>query len=93
MDMTDFRIGARVTIECSGDRAAMVRRIADWLSLAAAPAFAVMMFVNILGDGGAGALCMGAPRAWPFDGMAQMYLLMSIFHLAPWLRLVGGREG
>jgi hypothetical protein len=26
----------------------------------------------------------------PIDGMAWMYLLMSIFHLPPWLKLASG---
>jgi hypothetical protein len=32
-------------------------------------------------------LCMGGQGAWPLNGMVPMYLLMSAFHLAPWLKL------
>jgi hypothetical protein len=28
----------------------------------------------------------------PTDGMSAMYLLMSLFHLSPWLKLAFGRS-
>ena len=61
------------------------RAIADWLGLAAAPTFAAMALLEALGgDGPLDALCASA---LPISGMVPMYLLMSAFHLAPWLRL------
>jgi len=63
--------------------------IADWLCLAAAPTFAVMALVSCLQGGDAAMLCMGGS---PLTGMAAMYLLMSAFHLAPWLRVISGRH-
>ena len=68
-----------------------MRGIADWLGLAAAPAFAVMAVVSGVGDEGRSALCTvaGGPAAW--DGMAFMYLLMSLIHLPPWVRALSGR--
>ena len=58
------------------------------LSLAAAPAFAIMALSSgMLGHGPAGMLC-SAGHASPLDGMAPMYLLMSAFHLGPWLSLI-----
>ena len=33
-----------------------------------------------------------APGASPLSGMALMYLLMSAFHLAPWLKLISSRR-
>ena len=64
---------------------------ADVLYLAAAPTFAVMALVTGLPGGGADAVCstMGAS---PLSGMVPMYLLMSAFHSAPWLKLVTGRR-
>jgi len=59
---------------------------ADFLCLAAAPTFAVMALVTAVG-GSADALCSIAPAS-PFGGMVPMYLLMSAFHLAPWLKLI-----
>ena len=63
---------------------------ADLLYLAAAPTFAIMALVTGLSGGGAD-LCstMGAS---PLGGMMPMYLLMSAFHSAPWLKLVTGRR-
>ncbi len=63
---------------------------ADILTLAAAPTFAIMALVTGLPGSSADAVCspMGAS---PLAGMMPMYLLMSAFHLAPWLKLVTGR--
>ena len=66
---------------------------ADWLGLAAAPTFAVMaLLTGVLGGGSADVLCSAMPDASPLSGMAAMYLLMSTFHLAPWLRLLSRRK-
>ena len=64
---------------------------ADWLSLAAAPTFAFMALLTAVpGSGPLDMLC--ASGASPFSGMVLMYLLMSAFHLAPWLRLISARR-
>jgi hypothetical protein len=63
----------------------------DWLSLAAAPTFAIMaLLAGIHGGGMPDMLCSAAQDASPLTGMAPMYLLMSAFHLGPWLRLLSG---
>jgi hypothetical protein len=54
------------------------------LALAAAPTFALMA---LLAGHGASPICAAAPGFLPLDGMTAMYLLMSLFHLPPWLRL------
>jgi hypothetical protein len=59
---------------------------ADFLYLAAAPTFAVMALLTAFG-GSPDALCSIA-GASPLGGMVPMYLLMSAFHLAPWLKLI-----
>ncbi|MDT8757542.1 hypothetical protein MZO42_02425 [Sphingomonas psychrotolerans] len=59
-------------------------RAADWLTLAAAPAFALMALLAALDHSPAAMLCGGAR----VGGMAAMYLLMSLVHAAPWLRLL-----
>jgi hypothetical protein len=67
---------------------------ADWVRLAAAPTFTVMAFVTgVFGGGPQDMLCAAAPHAGPLNGMVIMYLLMSAFHSAPWLKLVAGRPG
>jgi hypothetical protein len=50
---------------------------ADWLSLGAAPTFALMA-----------ALCSAGSHACALEGMVPMYVLMSLFHTAPWWRRV-----
>jgi len=60
---------------------------ADWLSLAAAPTFAIMALLTLAG-GAPDMLC----SASPLTGMVPMYLLMSAFHAAPWLKLLSRRQ-
>ncbi len=62
--------------------------IAAWLGLAAAPTFAVMGLATAV-TGAPDMLCAG--HASGLSGMVPMYLLMSLFHLAPWLKLIAGR--
>jgi hypothetical protein len=51
---------------------------AGWLSLAAAPTFAIMaLFTGVLGSGRADMLCSPAHGASPLHGMVWMYVLMS----------------
>jgi hypothetical protein len=66
--------------------------MASFLSLAAAPTFALMAVLTGLSGGGAQDMMCSAGHASPFGGMMPMYLLMSAFHLAPWLRLIGRRS-
>jgi len=65
------------------------RDTVHWLSLAAAPTFAFMAFATGgLHGGPPEMLCSAALGASPLSGMVLMYLLMSLFHLAPWLKLI-----
>jgi hypothetical protein len=65
----------------------------DWLCLAAAPTFAIMaLLTGGFGDGQMAMMCAAAPDASPLNGMAAMYLLMSAFHLTPWLKLISRRR-
>jgi hypothetical protein len=67
------------------------RAAADWLCLAAAPTFALMALLTaIRGDGMSDMMCSAAHGAWPLGGMASMYMLMSAFHVPPWLKLLSG---
>jgi hypothetical protein len=66
---------------------------ADWLCLAAAPTFAIMaLLTGVLGGGPPDMLCAAEHDASPLSGMVPMYLLMSAFHSAPWLRLISSRR-
>jgi len=65
--------------------------LAKWLGLAASPTFAAMALLTSLG-GGPMVLCSG-PAGFPLGGMVPMYLLMSVFHAAPWLKVIAGQTG
>jgi hypothetical protein len=68
-------------------------RFRYWLRLAAAPTFAVMaLLTGVLGGGRPDMLCSAAHDASPLTGMVPMYLLMSVFHSAPWLKLISSRR-
>jgi hypothetical protein len=52
------------------------------------PTFAIMaLLTGGLGGGPAEMLCSAA-HVSPLSGMVTMYLLMSAFHAAPWLKLI-----
>jgi hypothetical protein len=63
------------------------RDAAGWIGLAAAPTFALMSWIAAT-DTSRIAICSSASGMSPIDGMAWMYLLMSLFHVSPWLKLV-----
>ncbi|MDE2330227.1 MAG: hypothetical protein KGK16_05550 [Bradyrhizobium sp.] len=62
---------------------------ADWLSLAAAPTFAVMaLLTELFGGSAIDMICSATHDASLLHGMVPMYILMSAFHLGPWLKLI-----
>jgi hypothetical protein len=63
-----------------------------WLGLAAAPTFAIMGLWTGFFSGHPDMLCMAMQGSSPVSGMTVMYLLMSAFHLSPWLKLISGRR-
>jgi hypothetical protein len=65
---------------------------AGWLGLAAAPTFAVMALLSCVAGGDADMMCPAAHGAAPLNGMIPMYVLMTAFHAAPWLKLISGRR-
>jgi hypothetical protein len=78
-------------LTASGDDA--TRGVADYLCLAAAPTFAIMaLLTGVHGGGAPDMLCSTAHDASLLNGMVPMYLLMSAFHSAPWLKLISGRR-
>jgi hypothetical protein len=78
---------------CAGKGSSAAFGAADWLCLAAAPSFAVMaLLTGVLGGGPPDGLCLTAQDGSPLSGMVPMYLLMSVFHSAPWLKLISDRR-
>jgi hypothetical protein len=74
------------------DRKYAAHALAEWLSLAAAPIFVIMALLSVvLSDGRPELICSTAHGPSWLLGMVPMYLLMSAFHVAPWLRLVESR--
>jgi len=74
-------------------RNAAALRAADGLALAAAPTFAIMALLTAMVGGGPLDTLCSAANASPVGGMVPMYLLMSAFHSAPWLKLIASRRG
>ena len=84
---------AETSILVTGANSGLGRALVDtdmargWMALAAAPSFAFMAaFTGI--QGGGGHMCSAASHTSTLGGMVPMYLLMSAFHLTPWLKLV-----
>ena len=71
----------------SRDGRRALRRAAHGLCLAAAPTFMLMALASLSSRGMPAMACAAMPDASPIGGMTTMYLLMGVFHLAPWLRL------
>jgi len=78
---------AKIPVEGTTGRGA-----AHWLSLAAAPSFAIMALLTGIAAGGAMDMVCSLGRGSALSGMVPMYLLMSAFHSAPWLKLIARRR-
>ncbi|MDH6232129.1 hypothetical protein M2281_002727 [Mesorhizobium soli] len=85
---------------CCGDperqadhRSASPLRTADWLSLAASPTFAIMALLTSVLDSGSAEMLCSTMQGSLLSGMTTMYLLMSAFHSAPWLKLLARLGG
>ena len=90
--MSEAHIGQRNSGAVDGENRAAAIGAADFLHLAAAPTFAIMaLLTGVLGGGAPDALCSIA-SASPLSVMVPMYLLMSAFHSAPWLKLISSRR-
>jgi hypothetical protein len=75
------------------DKQGSVPAAADWISLAAAPTFAIMaLLAGTFGGGHADLICSAAYGVSSLNGMVPMYVLMSAFHSAPWLKLISRRR-
>ena len=84
--MTSRPAGSMPALE--PNRGSAARVAADWLCLAASPTFAAMALLTACDGGRPDMLCAAMQHASPLGGMVPMYLLMSVFHVAPWLKLI-----
>jgi hypothetical protein len=75
----------------AGKRAWQACGAADWLGLAASPTFALLALMAA-NHAPPIALCSLGSSILPIDGMTTMYVLMSLFHLSPWLKFASGRH-
>lgn len=62
-----------------------VKLKASWLTLAAAPVFAIMAIATMLDAHDAPSGLCGSSAGFDVGGMLPMYVLMTIVHLPPWL--------
>jgi hypothetical protein len=85
LDAVNAPQGARVDGE---DTVAAVAGLIKWLYLAATPTFAVMALLTCIAGEDAGMMCSAAHGVSLLSGMLPMYVLMSAFHSAPWLKLI-----
>ena len=83
---------ASATAGASRDGVVAARHLARWLGLAATPTFTIMALLTAAFDGPAELLC-AAGHGTSLSGMVPMYLLMSAFHSAAWLKLLAERRG
>jgi len=83
---------ASATASAGHASVAAARHLARWLALAASPTFAIMAVLTAVIGGRADMLC-GAGQGSLLGGMVPMYLLMSAFHSAAWLRWIAERRG
>lgn len=79
-------VGAQKMIEDS--RGSAFLGASNCLRLAAAPTFAIMALLTAVVGSPKDLLCSAAHDSSPLAGMVVMYVLMSIFHSLPWLKLI-----
>ena len=90
--MSETRTGGSAGAIRDEDASSAALGAADWLCLAAAPTFAVMALLTGVLGGAPDMLCAPAHDASSLSGMVPMYVLMSAFHSAPWLKLISSRR-
>jgi hypothetical protein len=94
MAMTDMSMPSVTSHDvdtCTGGRR-VASGLTRWLGLSAAPTFAFMAMWSAFFSGQPDMLYMAMQYSSPMSGMTVMYLLMSAFHLSPWLKLIAGRR-
>ena len=75
-----------MTTSSAANKASTTAGATGWLGLAASPTFALMAWLAA-NDVPSHAFCAPGAGILPIGAMTAMYVLMSVFHLAPWLKL------
>lgn len=73
-------------------RGPALARALDGLALAATPIFALMALLEAIAATDPAAVLCSSSGVVPMNGMVTMYMLMGVFHMSPWLRLMHGRR-
>lgn len=74
------------------DSGAAASALGNVLHLTATPVFAMMaLLAGLLDAAPTEVLCAPGDGAFSLTGMGPMYVLMSIFHAGPWIRLMSSR--
>ena len=61
------------------------------LALAPTPTFALLAVLSAGQESNLQNVICSAAHSSPLTGMVSMYLLMSVFHAGPWIRLLAAR--
>ena len=85
-------VGAASIGSGTGSGGTVAPSVGRWLGLAAAPTFAIMALWTALSSAQPDMLCMAMRGSSAMSGMTLMYLLMSVFHSSPWLKLIASRQ-
>jgi hypothetical protein len=87
-----YRANSTGGASCDDEGAVAALGIAKWLCLAATPTFAIMALMTGVLGGGPMDMLGSSGHGSPLSGMVPMYMLMSAFHSAPWLKLISSRR-
>jgi hypothetical protein len=87
-----YHVNSTGSVSCDDEGAPAALGIAKWLYLAATPTFAIMALMTGVLSGGQMDMLCSAGHGSPLTGMVLMYMLMSVFHSAPWLKLISSRR-
>ncbi len=80
----------RTLTEKVGSSSKLTSDASGWIGLAATPTFALMAWISASGSQDI-MMCSGASTFVSVNSMAVMYVLMSLFHLPPWMKLFAAR--
>lgn len=93
LDMSATQIARETPIGAGRGGRETAPRLVGWLGLAAAPTFALMGLRTALFGAHPSMLGTAMRSSSAMSGMTLMYLLMSVFHSSPWVKMLASRMG